>query len=121
MRVALEREERRDESGGRKREPGDRWPFQTMRNSGDKGGARARMRGEKMMAGESVERERTERDRENGRKGGEKIVAETTFSTKGRGGDVMNDGGKADGEREGKSGQRERGKERERKEQWEAG
>lgn len=51
-------------SGGRKREPGDRWPFQTMRNSGDKGGARARMRGEKMMAGESVERERTERETE---------------------------------------------------------
>lgn len=64
MRVALEREERRDESGGRKREPGDRWPFQTMRNSGDKGGARARMRGEKMMEGESVERERTERETE---------------------------------------------------------
>lgn len=70
MRVALEREERRDESGGRKREPGDRWPFQTMRNSGDKGGARARMRGEKMMAGESVERERTERERPRKREKG---------------------------------------------------
>lgn len=119
MRVALEREERRDESGGRKREPGDRWPFQTMRNSGDKGGARARMRGEKMMEGESVERERTERererDRENGRKGGEKIVAETTFSTKGRGGRNERWGKGGRGER------RKKGTERERKEQWEAG
>lgn len=71
-RAALEREERRDESEGRKREPGDRWPFQTMRNSGDKGGARARMREgrEEGRREEEAEKREGERvgEREDGRR-----------------------------------------------------
>lgn len=64
-----------------------------------------------MMEGESVEEE--QRERENGRKGGGKIVAETTFSTKGRGG--RNERwGKAEREKERKKG--DRGRERAREE-----
>lgn len=77
---------------------GDRWPFQTMRNSGDKGGTRARMREgrewkeiasiEDESGGETkrerereIEKER-ERKRESERKVEGKIGA--TFSRKGR-------------------------------------
>lgn len=98
VRAALE-QERRDESGGRKREPGDRWPFQTMRNSGDKGGARAKIRGERRREERSLRKEGgRERWREGGGYGG-KIGGETTFSTKRRG-ECNERWGKA--EREGK-------------------
>lgn len=66
------------------KEPGgDRWPFQTMRNSGDKGGTRARMRGER-MEGNNVGEDESGREIERGRKVEGKI--EATFSRKGRGG-----------------------------------
>lgn len=41
------------------KKPGDRWPFQTMRNSGDKGNASENLRGEKEgTAGKRLPRER---------------------------------------------------------------
>lgn len=73
--------ERRDESGGRrKRAGGDRWPFQTMRNSGDKGGVRERIGGAEKRNGKSG----WEKKRESEMKSKGKIEAETTFSRKGR-------------------------------------
>lgn len=114
-RAALEREERRDESEGRKREPGDRWPFQTMRNSGDKGGARARM-----CEGREGERGRRRGGggRGRGRSKGweserkrERQEVRLLFSRKGRGG--RNERwGKAEREKE-----RKRGRKR-KKETW---
>lgn len=58
----------------------------------------------------SREKGQRERDRENGRKGGEKIVAETTFSTKGRGGRNERWGKGGRGERRKKGTEREREK-----------
>lgn len=80
-----------------------------MRNSGDKGGVRARMRRER-IGNERVSRER-EKERKRERKSEGKIGAETTFSRKGRG-ERNKRWGKVEGERE-----RKRKKKREAKEE----
>lgn len=48
------------------KKPGDRWPFQTMRNSGDKGNASENLRGERergRAAGKRFTGERRRRDK----------------------------------------------------------
>lgn len=102
--------ERRDESGGWKSR-GDRWPFQTMRNSGDKGNASENLRG----GGGEGDRERGREGKKGSWGGGRerrREEAKLLFWDGNGGRDVMNGWGGRARERtgEGRGGEKEKGK-----------